>query len=251
MKILSLNTWGCRITENLFSYIKENSKDTDIFCFQEISKGGKGRTEKNEIKDAFEQLNELLPDYSGYFWEYGEEGHYYDKRKDEIDFDFGVACFVRKNFHQELKGEIHLYDPKIVWSDYSGRFAAGAVLAVKVEGFVVLNVHGMWQGSIKEDTEAKIAQSKQIIELAESLGGKKIICGDFNLLPHTKSIGLFQDKYVDLIKKYHITDTRGNLYTKDLRYSDYVFIDKSINDQKFLVPKVELSDHLPLLLSFE
>lgn len=91
-----------------------------------------------------------------------------------------------------MKDKIHLYDPKVEWNDYSGRFAAGAALAVQVDNYLIANIHGMWQGSIKEDTEAKLAQSKQIIEFVEFFDGKKIICGDFNLLPNKYQI----DRYV-------------------------------------------------------
>jgi endonuclease/exonuclease/phosphatase family metal-dependent hydrolase len=59
---------------------------------------------------------------------------------------------------------------------------------------------------------------------------------------------MFGDKYADLIKEYKIKDTRGNLYTKDLRYSDYFFIDNDIKINSFSVPNLELSDHLPMLL---
>ena len=144
-----------------------------------------------------------------------------------------------------------MYDPERKWNDYSGRFAAGTSLAVLVENYVVVNVHGLWQGSIKEDTEAKIEQSKKVIGLAEMFPGKKIIVGDFNLLPHTKSIQMLGEKYDDLIHKNSIRDTRGSLYTKELRYSDYAFTDKSVAVRDFSVPNVSISDHLPLLLDVE
>lgn len=239
------------MTEPLFEYIKSNSQTTEIFCFQEILKGGEGRTDKDEVKSAYEDISKLLPNHTGYFFEYGEEGYYYEKQKDEVDFQYGVASFVRNDLHQTFKKGIHLHDPKVTWNDYSGRFAAGAALALEVEGYGIVNVHGLWQGSIKEDTQAKIEQSKQIIELAEVLKGKKMLCGDFNLLPHTRATKMFQDRYTDLIKQYGITDTRGPLYLKELRYSDYVFTDKAIRINSFSVPSINSSDHLPLIVEFD
>ena len=251
MKLISLNTWGCRITKPLFEYIKNCSQATEVFCFQEILKGGKGKTDKDEVKSAYEDISNLLPKHTGYFFEYGDEGYYYEKRKDEVDFQFGIACFVQRDLSQTFKQGIHLYDPQAVWKDYSGRFAAGAALAVQVQGYGIINVHGMWQGSIKEDTEAKIKQSKLLIELSRSLQGKKILCGDFNLLPHTQAVHLFCDKYTDLIKEYGISDTRGSLYPYDLRYSDYIFTDKTMHVSGFAVPRLDLSDHLPLVVEFK
>lgn len=117
--------------------------------------------------------------------------------------------------------------------------------------YAVINVHGLWQGSIKGDTEAKIEQSKKIIDLADKTEGKKIICGDFNLLPDTEAIQMLGDKYENLINKYQIKDTRGSLYTKELRYSDYAFSDKNIVVHNFTITSVSVSDHLPLTFDFD
>ena len=114
----------------------------------------------------------------------------------------------------------------------------------------MINVHGLWQNSIKGDTEAKIEQSKKILVLAEKSKGKKIICGDFNLLPNTKSIQMLGDKYRNLIEEYAIKDTRGSLYTKELRHSDYAFVDKDIEVSNFSVPDMSVSDRLPLIVEF-
>jgi endonuclease/exonuclease/phosphatase family metal-dependent hydrolase len=119
-----------------------------------------------------------------------------------------------------------------------------------IEDFIIGNVHGLWQGSIKTDTEAKIEQSKNIIDLVEMVKGRKIICGDFNMLPDTKSIQILGDKYRDLIKEHNVKNTRSSLYVKDLRYSDYIFTDRDIKIKDFSVANQEISDHLPLCLEF-
>ena len=250
MRIVSLNSWGAQMAEPFFVFVTEQAPSVDVFCFQEVLRGGSGLTKRNERKDQYEQMAAILPDFTGYFFPYGEGG-YYQESLASMDFEFGVACFVRTSMRQSLGKGISLVDLRRKWNDYSGGFAAGAALAVLVEDMVVVNVHGFWQGGIKEDTEAKIEQSKQLLELARMFEGKKIICGDFNLLPHTNSIQMFRDKYQDLIKVYDIQDTRGILYTKEHRYSDYAFVDKALVVQSFSVPNMSVSDHLPLLISLE
>ena len=249
MKIISLNIWGCRITEPLYDFIKNNSSTVDIFCFQEILKGGKGKTHRDEVKSGYEDIGHLLPNHTGYFSEYGEGGYYSESSKN-LDFKYGIACFVKSNLKQSGGRCMPLYDPTRKWGDYSGRFAAGETMAVMVEGLAIINVHGMWQGSIKTDTEAKIEQSKKILDLAEKTAGQKIICGDFNMLPDTTSIKMLADKYTDLIKEYGIKETRSPLYTKELRHAGYVFVDKKISVKDFSVPKMTVSDHLPLIIEF-
>lgn len=247
MKVVSLNTWGGRINDSLLAFVRDRAASTHIFCLQEVLSGGYGKTPRGEMKSGFEDISASLPDHTGYFFEYGEGG-YYSESLAKADFKYGIACFVRKGLKQSFGGGATLYDLDRTWSDYSGRFAAGTSMAVLVEDYVIVNVHGMWQGSIKEDTEAKLEQSKKILELANMFAGKRIICGDFNLLPHTKSIQMIADKYANLIDQYRVTDTRGPLYSKELRYSDYMFTDPLIKVDSFEVPAIEVSDHLPLIM---
>lgn len=250
MKLISLATWGCRIKEPLFEYIKNNSDSVDIFCFQEILKGGAGKTERDEIKSAYEDISALLPNHTGYFLEYGAGG-YYGEASDKLDFKYGVACFIRSDLKQSFVDGIRLYDPERKWSDHSVLMAVGAALTVKVGDILVINVHGLWQSGIKTDTEAKIEQSRKILELAKKNEGRKIICGDFNLLPDTKSIQILGDEYKNLIQEYNITKTRSSFYKKEIRYADYVFIDKDVTINNFSVPDLNISDHLPLVLDFK
>ncbi len=206
-------------------------------------------TSRGELKNAYNDIINMLPGYAGYFSEYGEKG-YYSEDSQKLDFKYGIATFVRKDFNQSFLGGITLYNLDTKWNDYSGNFAAGAAMAVKVERYSIINIHGLWQGSIKNDTEAKIKQSEKILDFAKNIDGLKIICGDFNLLPDTKSIKLFRDKYQDLILDYRVTDTRGSLYAKDSRYSDYVFADGNISIKNFYSSDVKVSDHLPLVIEF-
>jgi endonuclease/exonuclease/phosphatase family metal-dependent hydrolase len=248
MKLICLNAWGCRIKEEFFEYVKTHSESTDIFCFQEIASGGEGLSQRDEIKSGFEDLKKLLPDHTGYFVEYGRDGYY---SGESVGFKFGIATFVRSNLKHKFVESIRLFDTEKIWSDYSGRFSAGVAMSLEVEDYSILNIHGMWQGSIKTDTEAKIEQSHKIINLADKTEGKDVICGDFNLLPHTKAIEMLGDKYTDLIQKYVVTSTRSSLYTKELRYSDYAFTDKEITVNDFSVPDLNISDHQPLELYFK
>jgi endonuclease/exonuclease/phosphatase family metal-dependent hydrolase len=250
MKLITLNTWGGTLYEPLVEFIKKHSVDTDVFCFQEILEGGKGKTSRDEIKNEYEEISRILQDYTGYFSEYGEGGYYSESSKN-LDFKYGVACFVRNTLNGNFVEAITLYDLQKKWNDYSGRFAAGVAQMIEVEDYAIVNVHGLWQGSIKIDTEAKIEQSIKIINLADKAKGKKVICGDFNLLPETKSIHMLGEKYKDLIKEYEITDTRSSLYAKEIKYSDYAFLDKEVTINNFSVPDLNVSDHLPLLLEFD
>lgn len=247
MKLITLNAWGGILNEPLLDFIQIHSVDTDIFCFQEILREGTGKTASNENKSLYEDISRILANYNGYFGEYQETNY---KKDHKNAGEMGIATFVKNSISSSFVEAIGLYHER-EWGDYTGKFLGGAALMVRVNDMDVLNIHGLWQEGIKTDTEAKIGQSREIIELANKFDGKKIICGDFNLLPDTKSVQMFGEKYQDLIKKFKIENTRSVSYTKKLRYADYVFLDKDIAVKDFSVPDLNISDHLPLILEFE
>lgn len=210
-------------------------------------KGGQGITKKNERKNSFADIQELLPKHVGYFAPYVQNSHYGDEPE---DFSFGIATFIKSDIKSSFHKSIKLLDPTKKWSDYSGRFAGGAALSVDIEGFTIINVHGLWQDLEIEDTEAKIEESHRLISLANETKGRKVLCGDFNLVSGTRPIKILENSYINLIDKNHITDTRGPLYAKPNRFSDYIFVDHDLRTKSIEVPNVSISDHLPLIMEF-
>ena len=78
------------------------------------------------------------------------------------------------------------------------------------------------------------------------------MCGDFNLLPSTESIKMFEDfDLINLIKENNIISTRTSFYKKEEKFADYVFVSKGIKVNEFKVLIDEISDHSPLLIDFE
>ena len=161
MKLLCLNTWGCRV-DTIFDYIQKNS-DAEIICLQEVIEGGEKETERHEKTNSFEMISKLLPHHSGYFAKYIHGSHYGEEPK---NFSFGISTFVKTSIKHSLYKNIELLDADKKWNDYSGRFAGGVAQAVTVGDFTIINVHGLWQDLVIEDTEAKIEESHTILRLA-------------------------------------------------------------------------------------
>lgn len=116
----------------------------------------------------------------------------------------------------------------------------------------VVNFHGLWNGKGKTDTEDRMNQSKNILEFIKNLQGEHVLCGDFNLLPNTKSIAVLENAGLqNLIKRFGITSTRTSHYTKPDKYADYVFVTNEIKVKDFKVLPEEVSDHHALYLEIE
>ncbi len=242
LKIVSLNTWGGRIPEPLFDFFRKN-KDIDIFCLQEIYQNAPEPVveDKGDRLNLYSEIAEILSDHVGYF-------------RPHLKDYFGIAIFVRKNITVKNEGDVFVYDSV---SSMKGNHSRNLqFIKVEYEGniFNVHNFHGLWNGGGKTDTEDRFEQSKRIKQFLDSIEERKILCGDFNLLPDTQSIKIIEETGMEnLISTHGITLTRSPIYfaTKGAdspTYADYAFVSKDIVVKDFRVLPDEVSDHFPLYL---
>jgi len=229
MKIIFLNTWGGKQKAEIQNFFKLHAPDTDVFCLQE----------------AYDDLRTMIRDYIQDFKEIHE---YQFGFEDETGTeDFAQATYIRQT--------LPILDSKIVFNDgkLSGLGIATEIKLQIGETLHILNYHGISRPKDKLDNPDRLGQSQKILDYYQDKSGPKILGGDFNILPKTKSIKMFQERgYRELVEEYKIPTTRNHLYwdkrpQKHLS-SDYIFLSDKIEVKSFLVPSVEISDHLPLIL---
>ncbi len=240
MKLITLNTWGGRIHAPLMEFLLQN-KDADIFCLQEIyhnaTEDDLGEGFKEDSIQLHSDIGSVLIDHVGYF-------------RPSIN-GYGLSIFIKKDITINKEGDILIYEVP----DYVG----GAnhprnlqYMEIEKDGSVITiaNVHGLWNGQGKTDTEHRLEQSRRIKAYMDSITGKKILCGDFNLRPDTESVSILEDGMRNLIKEYAITSTRTSLYTKSEKFADYIFVSPEMTVLDFKVLPDEVSDHSPLFIEF-
>ena len=228
MKVIFLNTLNGKIREGIAAFIKQQAPDTDVFCFQEV------------YEEMRTLLGELLPNYrmiKGY-------------KKVAEDDDFPQATYVRS--------ELELPASELVLENQPG---TGLAIYTQINAqnttINLCNLHGTARPGNKLDTPQRINQSQELLDFFKGKKGMKVIGGDFNLLPETKSAQMFEENgYRSLIKDFRIPTTRNRLiwelYPEYKQYfSDYVFVSPEVNVREFSVPTNEISDHLPLVLKVE
>lgn len=243
MKIISLNIWGGKVYEEFLDFINRH-KDVDVFCFQEIYKDGHEFYKDSEYKDdkhnIYHDIVKLLPNHTGIF--HPALSEYY-----------GVAMFVKNDYEIIKTGEVFIYKEKghMPEGDW-GRHARNlqyAELKFGSEIITVANVHGLWNGQGKTDTDERIEQSQKIVDFLKTLKTKVILCGDFNLRLDTKSVAMIEGMGLkNLIRENGVLSTRTSLYQKPEKHADYIFISPGITPKKFEVLPDEVSDHSPLLV---
>ena len=240
MKIISLNTWAGVVIDPLLDFFSKYS-EVDVFCLQEIYSKAEGKTEKHpelDMKlDLFERIEERLKDtHDGYF------------RPAHKDY-YGQAIFVKKSVPVYEEGDILIYQN----SDPEGRGRHSRNLQyirTSVNGgpLVIANLHGLWNGMGKTDTDDRLEQGRRITEFVGSRSEEVVVVGDFNLNPDTQSLAIVEEGMRNLIKEYGITSTRTSFYEKEGKFADYALVSPNVAVVDFKVLPDEVSDHAALYL---
>ncbi len=242
MKIITLNTWGGRLHDSFIAFL-ENYNDTDIFCFQEVYDNAHGKDtiwkganfeSLDLIKDTLKNHVVTYHPHLGDWW--------------------GLACATKKEINIISQGE-HFVHKEKGWcieeecKGFTAKNIQYVTFSYRETLLTVINFHGLWNGKGKDDTEERIMQSQKIIDFIKTLKGEVVLCGDFNLNPHTESITMLEDfGLVNLVKQYGITSTRTSYYAKEGKFADYIFVSKGVSVKDFQVLPEEVSDHAPLFL---
>lgn len=255
MKLITLNLWGGKLYEPLIQFIKTHSFDTDIFCFEDALFGS--RPEFSPLQKArinlFEEMQNVLPDFNAFIYRDPEESYIHGELL-PLDVGCGQVIFVRKNIKVLENGGFRSHPD----SPYhkGGDLVSGRCQWIKIktdrEDITILNLHGLWQrNSQKKDTPERVEQSQKIRDFFDSHNGKKILCGDFNIINDGNAMSMLEEGMINLIKEYNITSTRSSHYLKEEKFADYVLVSSDIKVKDFNVFVNEVSDHLPLRVDFK
>lgn len=228
MIIEFLNVWSGKTGNVLSNYLRKEAQKVDIFCFQEANK-------------TFPVMaDEILTDFVRLF-----------KHKFVNDIDiFDQATHVRRSLEVVSGGTI-----------LEEILNVGLGLMCQANNghnrISLVNMHGVSRPVDKMDSDKRLEQSQKIIEYMNTVGGARIIGGDFNLDKDTESVKMFEKNgYRNLIREFGIRTTRNRFAwerfpnTPQL-HSSYVFVSPEINVRSFNVVENEVSDHLPLIVEIE
>lgn len=255
--LLSLNIWGGKLAENLETFIRQQKDTIDIFCFQEVfhtdtATKWSGGAKINILND----LRSILADEFVMLYHPAARNCDYRNRTTDNAVEYGLCAFVRtEKFKIHGSGERYVFKTKYATAEgkemgLNNRNVQYLELEYAGKEFVVFNFHGLWTDGDKGDTDERLLQSQKIRDLMHRYHHPMILCGDFNLSPHTQSMAILETDLHNLIKEHDIRNTRSSYYTKDNRFADYILTSHDIIVHEFKVLEDEVSDHLPLQLSF-
>ncbi len=258
MKLISLNTWGGKIFNPLIDFIKHNSLDTDIFCFQEVfSTTSDHQAELDFRLNLYQELQKILPNHNSFFDPCLDNYIAGSFQKNLVDFNlsWGQAMFISNKIKVNSQGDFFVYRSKDNFNPKNENSVPRNVqffnFSSQGQAYTVCNLHGIWVRGPKTDNPPRVKQSGMIKTFLDQQTGEKILVGDFNLDINTQSIKILESNLRNLIKEYHIPTTRSKHYNKtDDKFADYTFASPDVKVLSFTVPDVDISDHLPMILEF-
>lgn len=257
MKLVSLNIWGGRAYTPFVEFVKTHAADTDIFCFQEIlSSSSRNLLTHGARANILGELTAILTDFDVHF---APEQDGYDL-EDMVDFpiSMGQATFTRKSHRVDSTDSVFVYRGRNQGSDRYTIPSNFQYIRLSCGGkpFTIGNIHGIPYPGTKIDTPERLEQSRLVNDFFAREKGAKIICGDFNLLPETRSVKMIEEAGMrNLIMTHGVPETRSKLSPyygtpKYLKFADYIFVSDEVKVHSFEVPSIEVSDHLPMILEF-
>jgi endonuclease/exonuclease/phosphatase family metal-dependent hydrolase len=253
MKLISLNTWGGRSLQPLLTFLEREASSIDVFCLQEIFNTDQKEIDKRHPTeyvhgDLFGKIGRVLKNFNGHFAYFEDNPHRQS-----------LAMFIKRSLLVQEMGDLLVYKPKNPVEHgsrvISSRKLQYAKVATPQESHTVINYHGLWDAGPKTDTEDRLAQSQTIKKFLDKTPGPKILGGDFNILPETKSMKILEQGMRNLVKDKKIKSTRTLLYRhyhnpKEPNFADYILVSPEIKVIEFKVLPDLVSDHSPLYLEY-
>lgn len=218
----------------------------DIFCVQEA------------LPDQMDDLAAAFPDFT-----YEGVGRDDGKREGE----FSAVFFNHERFEKKQGGTFWLSESpgecSFGWDAACRRVCSWVQLSEKKSGqeIFVFNTHFDHRGDEARRESASLILKK--IEEISGGSGPVVLCGDFNLPPSSKPIGLIREKLNDAYEVTELAPYSSVATYHGFTYDDppkeridYVFVSKDLEVLRYGAltdsrDRAFFSDHLPVLVTIQ
>lgn len=258
-KLLNLNLYeGGTYLDNILKFFDQEKPD--ILCLQEIYNGTDPKLPCR--LRTLENLKQHLPQHH---YHYAPE---LAMDEDHGPIDVGNAIFSRfpiiktkTTFLAHQYGTFKIPPPNYDWSIHPHNMHQ-AVININGTTINVFNLHGIW-GRDGADNPTRLRMSQIIVDQIKDQQNV-ILTGDFNLRPNTQTINnieqhltnIFKDKLtttfnIPLKRKHQANYSEDIIQGYAQSVVDMIFTSSNLKLINKSCPHVDVSDHLPLICTFE
>jgi endonuclease/exonuclease/phosphatase family metal-dependent hydrolase len=247
LKIVTLNIWRGEVYKEAIDFLMQ--ENADIILLQEVYNG----TDKNLPIPyrLYGFLSEMFPQHFSIF------GAQFCDITEYGNIDEGNAIFSKfpivssKNTFFDIPYSVFNNHAKERFDD-NPQAILQAELKFGEDTLSAFCVHGVW-GFDGKDNKRRFIMAKVIKN--ETSGHKNtILAGDFNLVHNTKAVGQIEE-HLKSVFKDSLISTFNMKYKDNGGYAtaavDMVFVSPNISVLAKSCPQVDVSDHLPLVVTVE
>lgn len=242
MKLLQLNVWDGRLELPLSQLLK--TEQPDIICLQESINFP--RQTGGFLLPVEEMLN-LLPGSEAFtsptmsFSLFNDTANRGNTIISKLPFTDQQTIFTNLSFKPNFEE---------ARDDFNIRNLQHATFDVKGQTLHVLNHHGFFVPNTKNGNEITWRQCQIIADYLDELDGPIILAGDFNLVPHSRSLKLINSRLHNLSLSHNLKTTFSDLSPKS-DVCDYIFVSDNVKVKTFRASNELVSDHKALIMEFE
>jgi endonuclease/exonuclease/phosphatase family metal-dependent hydrolase len=262
VRILSVNAWGGALHDELVAWLPGSG--ADIVCLQEVTRtpGLTGWTRFEDPErtlpqraDLFDDVRRGLPRHQAFFLA-SDAGPVSDETGARHRQDFGVATFVAEHLPVVGVDSTYVHGNFTDHAEWTAGDRPRNALAVRTvdrttgRTVCVTAMHGLRDPAGKADTPARHSQAERLADLVCRIrrpGDLSVVCGDFNLLPDSKTFDILAG--VGLTDLVGHADTRTSHYRKPVRHANYLLVSDPAAVARFeILAEPQVSDHRILVL---
>ena len=242
MKLIQLNAWLGNLKLNLVEFLKE--EDADILNLQEVSDGFGTSADYLNLRAILRK--ELRYRYSSFVPM---------SRGTMNGIPVSEGNMVLSKYPIRSARVFYVSRPRRANLLFSGRANSIPLQYVRIEaeGRTIhdFNYHEMLVWG-RFGNQATAQHSRRVAERMASLDQDEmiILCGDFNQDPRSGTLDAINKSYTNLVLKHRIKTTRNEL-AFDTVPVDNIFVNAAVRVRSVRSPKVYVSDHLPVIMSFD
>ncbi|OGK23921.1 hypothetical protein A2954_02330 [Candidatus Roizmanbacteria bacterium RIFCSPLOWO2_01_FULL_37_12] len=260
IKFVTLNIFNGNFLAKSIDFLKK--ENPEIFVLQEVSRGGVEDGEKR-----YRSCEIIKSEFNDYFCFYTPENY---KFINKIKVDSGNAVFSRfPILEQEFTYYSRQYSERKEETPTefisAPRNLQSCRIKIKNKVLNIFNTHGIW-GFDGRDNKERLRMGETISAKVKGLKNV-ILAGDFNLSPDTETIkkiekhlrNVFKDELKTTFNMKIKTEVVNKLYffdRNDLKgfaraVVDMVFVSPDLKVVDKYQPRVDASDHYPLVIIVE
>lgn len=242
MKLLQINAWSGRLLKLLTELIQQEKPD--FICMQEVV------SLDAEIHSLLGTLEEMQKDTNYKYQHYSKVFQFKLMNMQALWGNCILSNFPIMKKETVFTNLRFVKDFNFEEYDYNIRNLQHVIVDLGNKKLNILNHHGHHIPDHKNGDAQTLKQMGIVGEYLDKLSGPVILTGDFNLAPHSQSLGLINDRLKNLSVEYKLQTTRTPL-THKKEVCDYIFVNDEIRVRRFSASDELVSDHKALILEFD